>query len=470
MHKESTIGRRPAGTMRVVAAAALLLLLTGCGQEPTATERIEQAKQHRSDGDSRSAVIELRNALQDEPENAEARALLGRIQFELEDMASAEKELRRALDLGVPEQTLIVELGTALLRQGSPDELLETVGVDDAWPDPVRANAHALRARAYIAVDETRQARLELERAAELDSDVLHHHLGRIELALARDSVDEAHRWWQQAAEAHPDVAMVWRLGVQVALARGEPQAAEDAADRAVELAGNPAEDLLLRARLRAARGNLEGAREDLETLGSDRAEHPRVRFVKGLIAWSEQDFETACTELQEAVSDAPEFAEARFYLGACQFRSGELNQAESHLRWVHERAPSPEAARLLGTVQLALDQPEQARATLSPVVQQYPDDATALALLGRAEMALGNTTEAIDYLHRRPARGRQGGLRRGAGAGSGVRACRRHARDQPSAGGRTRSGPREEPGNDRGTAGFHPALDAHRPRSRGPG
>ncbi|MDZ7829136.1 MAG: tetratricopeptide repeat protein [Halofilum sp. (in: g-proteobacteria)] len=114
-----------------------------------------------------------------------------------------------------------------------------------------------------------------------------------------------------------------------------------------------------------------------------------------------EDDFETACSEFQEAVSESPEYVEARFYLGICQYRAGEINQAEAHLRWVQQRSPSPAVARMLGIVQLAMGEAERARDTVRPLVQRDPDDAGAHALLARIEMRLGNTSQAVDHLQR---------------------------------------------------------------------
>lgn len=405
MRTESRMNHRwPAAALRLAALTVLLGLLVplaACGQDMTPDERIEQAREYRAEGDRRAAIIELRNALQQEPDNAEARAFLGRLYIEAENMPSAEKELTRALELGHPREELIVDLGRALIAENRTERLLEEVRVDDAWSDTVRARVHALRGRAHAAEGDGVRAREALDRADEAQAGELQTYLGRIELAMRGGRSDMAQRLVDGAVDAYPESASAWRAAARVAIARDDVERAESAADRAIELSSRPAEDYLLRARLRVGRGDLDGARADLDALGSGARDHPRVLFVHSLVAWAEQDFETACTDLREVVADAPEYVEARYFLGACHYREGELNQAESHLRWVNQRASEPRVARLLAAVQFDMEQFERARQTIRPIVQQYPDDADALALLGRIEMRLGNTSEGLGHMQR---------------------------------------------------------------------
>jgi len=386
---------------RLGLAVFMAVLLAACGQDLDVEERIARAEEHRADGDYRAAIIELRNVLKEQPSHAQGRAMLGRVYLAVDDLPAAQKELRRAIDLGVARDVLLVDLGSVLLRQGEAERLREEVEAADDWSAATRAAVHALRARAHLHQGNVDGAREALERATEADSRVLQVHLARVELALAEDDVEAASRRIDRAVDAYPAEAVVWRLDARVARARGDTEGVEHALTEAIERAANPAEDYLARAHLRAALGDTEGSREDLEALGDQYADHPRVRFIRAMNAWTEDDVESACTELQQVVSDAPEFVPARFYLGACHYRRGELNQAESHLNWVHQRRPTAQAARLLGAVQLGLGQFEKARATVRPVLEDNPDDAAALALLGRIEIGLGDTARAMEHLQR---------------------------------------------------------------------
>ena len=64
--------------------------------DPAAQEFIQKAQDYRDQGKLKHAVIELKNALQENPENAEARLLLGQTYLDLTKGPAAEKEARRS--------------------------------------------------------------------------------------------------------------------------------------------------------------------------------------------------------------------------------------------------------------------------------------------------------------------------------------------------------------------------------------
>ncbi len=86
--------------LSILAIALATSLLAGCGEKPEAM--VASAKEYLAKNDRSAAVIQLKNALQENPNLAEARLLLGKTQLQGGDLASAEKELRKALELKVP--------------------------------------------------------------------------------------------------------------------------------------------------------------------------------------------------------------------------------------------------------------------------------------------------------------------------------------------------------------------------------
>jgi len=93
------------------------LLLGGCGRTENFTEqeRVERAKDFQSKGELEAAAIELKNALQKNPNNAQARLMLGEVYVELGLGKDAEKELGKARELGVGEETIRVVVTRAAM-------------------------------------------------------------------------------------------------------------------------------------------------------------------------------------------------------------------------------------------------------------------------------------------------------------------------------------------------------------------
>ncbi|MFA6068804.1 MAG: tetratricopeptide repeat protein [Janthinobacterium sp.] len=126
----------------------LLPLLTGCHGTQSSASLLAEAQQYRQKGEARAAIIQLKNLLQQEPDNAAARLLLGSIYIDTGEALSAEKELRKAKSLGLAAQQVMPLLGKAWLMLGQFDKVLAEIADDAAQP----ASVLALRGDALLAL------------------------------------------------------------------------------------------------------------------------------------------------------------------------------------------------------------------------------------------------------------------------------------------------------------------------------
>ena len=101
-----------------LAMALSAIVLTGCGQSPE--QMVGSAKEYLAKNDRNAAIIQLKNALQENPNLGEARLLLGRSQLQVGDVAAAEKELRKALELKVPVDQVAPALASPVSVLPSP--------------------------------------------------------------------------------------------------------------------------------------------------------------------------------------------------------------------------------------------------------------------------------------------------------------------------------------------------------------
>ena len=90
----------PYPLLRALLASLILSLTAGCGRTQSDEQLLSAARQHVAKGEPKSAVIQLKNLLQQTPANGPARLMLGQLYLDTGDTLSAEKELRRALELG----------------------------------------------------------------------------------------------------------------------------------------------------------------------------------------------------------------------------------------------------------------------------------------------------------------------------------------------------------------------------------
>src|SRR5689334_20192813 len=99
--------------IRLACAAVLAVGLGGCGGSDPASF-IASAKSYIARHEYRSAIIELKNALQKNPDNAEARYLLARALFDNGESIAAETEVRKAIALKVSDDDTYPLLARAI--------------------------------------------------------------------------------------------------------------------------------------------------------------------------------------------------------------------------------------------------------------------------------------------------------------------------------------------------------------------
>jgi predicted Zn-dependent protease len=122
---------------RVALGFSLGMALGGCQRITDPAALIAEARQYRQQGDISAAAVQLKNALQKDPDNRDARRLLGEVYIEQADAVAAEKELRRALALGAPSNELLILLAKSMLLQGQYQRMLDELNsVPDAGGRP----------------------------------------------------------------------------------------------------------------------------------------------------------------------------------------------------------------------------------------------------------------------------------------------------------------------------------------------
>jgi tetratricopeptide (TPR) repeat protein len=131
-------------------------LLTACGKEDSAA-LLAEARTMIAAGDYKAAAIQLKNALNKNENNAEVRFELGKLYLDQLDLASAEKEFRRAREAGYEAKIVNPLIARALLGQREFERVLEELPAP-AEASPETATLLALRATAELALERKEEA------------------------------------------------------------------------------------------------------------------------------------------------------------------------------------------------------------------------------------------------------------------------------------------------------------------------
>ena len=138
---------------------ASVLILIACSQGMDEQKTLQNAKAYLDKGELKAASLELRNTLQKNNKNAEARYLLGNISLQIGDYKTAIKEYTSAAEAGWSNEKIQPKIAQILLAQTKFVELLNTIVNEDAWSDNTRANISGLRALAEAGLGHTALAK-----------------------------------------------------------------------------------------------------------------------------------------------------------------------------------------------------------------------------------------------------------------------------------------------------------------------
>jgi putative PEP-CTERM system TPR-repeat lipoprotein len=378
-----------------------IAFLTGCdeGSSLTPEEHILRAKEYQDKREINAAIIELKNALQKAPDNAQARWLLGKVYVEVGDGSAAEKELRRALKFGLTPQAAAIPLTrAALLQEKFQDIADDSTSYPDLSQDE-QAELLALRGNAYFGLHELEKAEKLYNLALSIRSDSSEANLGKARIAATQNRFDETREWIDKILQTTPNFTPAWSLLGDLERYQGNAKEAEQAYGKAIAQRVNNARDLLNRALVRIYLKDYDGAASDLATLKKQVPDHPSVAYAQGLLDFQQKKYPEAQANFQKAVSYSPDYMPAVFYLGLTQYMQGQVEQAEQHLTQFLARFPqSDTAARLLGEVRLHKGDYAGAKSILSSVLARNPNDAQVLALMGDIALRQGKPKEGADY------------------------------------------------------------------------
>lgn len=394
-------------SLRVVCLAIVLFMVSACTKELTDAELVQQAKQTTAKGDVRSALIHLKNALQKNPKNAEARLLLATLYIDSGDGAAAEKELSHASDIGIPAAQISPLLARSWLLQHQYQKIIKGIDVASTFPPPLRADLFTLQAEAAIKLGDTSGAKMLLDQAVSIDPKSTKTLIAQARLALVSQDPEGATQFARQALEVAPLDVEAKLLQGDIAFARAQYAEAEKAFLQLVQGKQTKSTNSVVdfRARIGLIFALLAQNKDDqvlpyIETLVKANPQHPTPNYLRGLLAFRKKDYATAAEYLARSNTAAPDDQNVLALLAATQYGLGNMEQAETLL--TKHLAAEPEdvqSQKLLAATRLKLKSPDKAVEALNAGIKLAPTDADMLAMLGAAATMKGNFSEGRAYL-----------------------------------------------------------------------
>ena len=358
-----------------------------------------KAQRFEESGNLKASAIELKNALGKNPDNPETRKLLGLVMLQMGDGAAAEKELKRALELGTPQDAVNLPLAEAFLLEKKFEDVLDLGDVPESLPAAERAKLLAYRGDAWRGVKKPDRARAEYERALALNGELSQAKEGLARLAVANRDLTEARRLITEALATDPGNGNLWRLQGQLFYEQRKLEEAESSFSRAVEKNSLNAVDLAMRAIIRATLKKAREAEGDIEELKKKAPHSFYTHYAAGIFAFMQNRLPVASAELEEAHRIDEQFVPILFFLGSAKFRLGQLEQADQLIS--QYLLSDPDSKRAILVLALIKFNERRFDSTLDLLLsnrEQFSKQEFPLAMIGLSEFALGRTAEGLKH------------------------------------------------------------------------
>lgn len=415
------VGCRRGCTGLAVAALMILLLApsnarttslgTKDGQESPASKQSPEylqsydyytdARSRFENGDIEAAIVQLKNALQLHPENADARFLLGRAYALTGIGPAAEKELRAAIQLGYDRDPVLAPLAEALLLQQKYREVLSEIHSDTADVEQTTA-VQIARGYAHLWLNDLDEAESAFVNADSLETAGGRAKTGLAYVLYARGKLQAAERQADLALAEAPDLAKAHLLKGELRQLAEDPQGALAFFDRALELEPRSFSARLRRASALITLDRDEDALQEIAQVNMRVGRQPMASYLKAKILAKRGEFADAQASLEDLGVFLDQHLASQLLLGFVHLRQDHLEQAEWYLGKVLQAAPAHlQTRKLIGEINLKRDNAKEVFKLLEKPAADGEADAETLNLLGLASMKLGLYAQAEAYFAR---------------------------------------------------------------------
>jgi len=380
----------------------LVGLLSACDRK-TDVDHLNSAIEFQKAGNLSASVIELKNALGKNPDNPEARRLLGVILAKSGNgAAAAEKELKRALELGVPRETALLPLAEAFLLQDKYQDVLD-LGESAAGMSPAQyAELRSYRGNAWSGLNQPEKALEEYTKALEIDEHTALAKAGLARIAASRQEFAKAHQLLAQALEDAPNNVPIMRMQADLFHTEGKLAEAESGYTQVIDSNRATPQDVVTRTLIRIDLKRFDEAAKDVAYLKANAPNQFLTSYAAGMLAFTQNRFTDAQTELTDSMRANDRYAPTLFLLGSTYYWLGHLEQADEWLsRYLAAVPGSVQGIRMLALTKFSKNEYVRAREILMPVVKQRPTDIFSLLLMGQIEFALGQGEKGLEYFQK---------------------------------------------------------------------
>lgn len=352
---------------KIIACWLILLIgVVGCGEQQTASSHLAKAKSLTEASEINQVVIELKNAIQLEPKNAEARYLLGQAYLRQGSGVNAAKELEKALDFDYPDSQVIPSLARAYLLVEDDAGVLSLDEHSDKLSADAKAQYFSYKTLAALRTGDNDAAEAAVATVNEFAPENIYSLMANGYLNLSKNTPEEAKKLILQAISIEPNNPDALMLQGQISTALSDFSQASKSFSRYVEL-------------------------QPLSGIGS-------VYLTESLL--KEQRFDEAEKYADSILANFPNQAFAHYVKAAVKFQGKNYKEAKSHAEQaLTSNFNKPYLQLIAGISSYFLKSYEQSYVHLKPIVKYLAPAHPARKMFAVNQLQLGLVTDLDDSI-----------------------------------------------------------------------
>jgi putative PEP-CTERM system TPR-repeat lipoprotein len=372
------------------------LVLAGCSGRSN-DDLVASGKTFVDQKDWPAAIIQLKAALQAQPNSAQARLLLGQSLLAAGDPASALVELEKAQELQVDAHLVVPAMARAMVMVGDAGRLLARFGEVQLQDPLAAADLMTSLAAAHLMRGDLDKARPLIDRALQTTPDFPAAMVLNARIAAAEGQLDASLQMLDGVLKKHPDNEAAGVLKGQVLLKGKRDTAAALAAFQQVIAQHPKSVDAYTTAiAILLEQNKNDDAKLLLSKLKASAPNHPETVFFEAQYALGNKDYKRSRELTNQLLKVMPENARVLELSGLAEYHQGRHVEAEAFLSKALKAAPGLlDVRRLLAQTYLKSMQPAKALEVLQPLIEGKTLDAVSLAMAGEAWLMAGEVKKS---------------------------------------------------------------------------
>ncbi|MBB5020274.1 putative PEP-CTERM system TPR-repeat lipoprotein [Chitinivorax tropicus] len=376
------------------------LSLQGCGDRlKNHDQLVEEARQASAKGDHSTAAINLKSAVEKEPERAQTRVLLAQTLLDSGQAADAEKQLRRAFQINNDQKLITPLLVKTLLAQKNYKGIIEETDIA-AGAGTLDGESSAGRAKAYLMLNRIDEAERIYTQLIKQQPNVLAAQIGLAQIAVSRGDLTQATELINSALTTAPNHVEALYILATLHTAKNDTDGAIATYRKIITQAAKEATAYVRLVDLLAARKQFEVAQQEISKLRQTQGMAGMVDYLSAIVAFRQGKLDEARKLIQSADREMPQFVPSMLLAGQIELAANDPQKAANAFQQVLNLSPNDIQARmLLAQAQILLKQPQQAYETLKPALLAAPYSAPLYTLAGEALLYSNDDRQAIAFL-----------------------------------------------------------------------